>query len=39
MDTWNRLAGAQGEGDERDWIKNVKGLAKEHICIPHGYGQ
>lgn len=21
------------------WIKQAKGLAKEHMCMPHGQGQ
>lgn len=34
MDTWNRLTSAQREGDRSYWIMKVKGLAKEHICMP-----
>lgn len=37
MDTWNRLADAQGEEDGGDWIEKVKGL--EHTGIIHGFRQ
>lgn len=33
--TWNRLAGARGEGGRGDWIKKVKRLPKEHQCRLH----
>lgn len=26
-------------GDGGDWIKKVKEVAKEQICITHGHGQ
>lgn len=36
-ETWNRQASAPREADGGDWIKKVRGVAKEHICIPQAY--
>lgn len=40
---WNRKHGYMDQtgrcpraGSWGDWVKQVTGLAKEHICIPHG---
>lgn len=38
MDSRDRLTSAQAEVGEVNWMKKAKGLAKEHLCIPHGKG-
>ena len=37
--TWNRLKAVRGERCWGHWMKEVKRLAKQHICMTHRHRQ